>query len=126
MLRCLIVDDSEHFLGAARRMLEREGVSVVGVASSGAQAIERARALRPDVILVDVDLGPESGFDVVRRLTEDAAGSAARLILISSYPEADVAELAGASVAAGYLSKLRLSAAAIRAALERADERPPE
>jgi DNA-binding NarL/FixJ family response regulator len=126
MLRCLIVDDSEHFLGAARRMLEREGVSVVGVASSGAQAIERARALRPDVILVDVDLGPESGFDVVRRLAEDAAGSAARLILISSYPEADVAELAGASVAAGYLSKLRLSAAAIRAALERADERPPE
>jgi CheY-like chemotaxis protein len=67
-LRCLIVDDSPRFLEAARGLLEREGVSVVGVATSDAEALRRVAELRPDVTLVDIDLGGQSGFEVLRQL----------------------------------------------------------
>ena len=60
-LRCLLVDDNEAFLEAASLLLEREGLTVVGVASSIAEALRQARALRPDVILVDIGLGEEPG-----------------------------------------------------------------
>jgi predicted RecB family nuclease len=50
-LRCLLVDDNEAFLEAASLLLEREGLTVVGLASSIAEALRQARALRPDVIL---------------------------------------------------------------------------
>jgi CheY-like chemotaxis protein len=70
-LRCLIVDDNGAFLDAARLLLEREGVTVVGVASSIAEALRQARALLPDVSLVDIGLGEESGFDLARLLTQD-------------------------------------------------------
>jgi CheY-like chemotaxis protein len=71
-MRCLIVDDSPRFLEAARGLLVREGIVVVAVATNGADAIRRAAELGPDVILVDIDLGGQSGFDVVRRLTREA------------------------------------------------------
>ena len=71
-MRCLIVDDSPRFLEASRGLLEREGIVVVAVATNGADAIRRAAELGPDVILVDIDLGGQSGFDVVRRLTREA------------------------------------------------------
>jgi len=67
-LRCLIVDDSPRFLAAARGHLEREGIAVVGVASSLGQALQHAERLRPDVTLVDLDLGGESGLELARRL----------------------------------------------------------
>ena len=119
MLRCLIVDDSPRFLAAARGLLEREGVAVVGVASTGAEAVRRIEELRPDVTLVDIDLGGESGFEVVRWLHRDAGVAAARLILISTHAEEDYAELIAASPAAGFLSKTALGAGAIRDLLGR-------
>ena len=61
-LRYLLVDDSDAFLQAASVLLEREGMTVAGVASNSAEALQQARALRPDVILVDVGLGEESGL----------------------------------------------------------------
>jgi DNA-binding NarL/FixJ family response regulator len=118
VLRCLIVDDSPQFLAAARGLLEREGVAVVGVASTGAEALRRVAELRPDVTLVDIDLGGQSGFDVVRLLNRDADVAAARLILISTHAEDDYAELIAASPAAGFLPKTALSAAAIRDLLD--------
>ena len=71
-IRCLIVDDNKSFLEAARVLLEREGLTVAGVASTGAEALRQAETLRPDVVLVDISLGDESGFDLARRLVEDA------------------------------------------------------
>ena len=62
-LRYLIVDDSASFLAASRRLLEREGLNVVGVASTIRECLRRVSELGPDVILVDVDLGEDSGFD---------------------------------------------------------------
>lgn len=121
-LRLLIVDDNAHFLDAARGLLEREGITVVGVASTSAEALRRADELQPDVTLVDIDLGEESGFDLARRLTEAAAGEQSRVILISAYPEQDLAELIGASPAVGFLAKSRLSGSAIFDVLRRAGE----
>jgi DNA-binding NarL/FixJ family response regulator len=105
-LSCLIVDDNPEFLDAAKRLLEGQGMEIVGVASSGAEAAEQARALRPGLVLVDVKLGEENGFDVARQL-------AAPVILISTYAERDFADPIAESPALGFLSKSRLSARAI-------------
>lgn len=112
-IRCLIVDDNDSFLEAARDVLEREGLRVVGVASTGAEAVRRAEELRPDVALVDIALRDESGFDVARRLEGGPT-----VILISTRSEADFADLIAESPAAGFVPKSDLSARAIRRILE--------
>jgi CheY-like chemotaxis protein len=114
MLRCLIVDDSPRFLDAARGLLQRQGITVVGVASTGVEALQQAERLRPDVILVDIDLGGQSGFEVVRRLRRVANLARSRVILISTHAELDFADLIAASPAVGFLAKSALSAGAIR------------
>jgi DNA-binding NarL/FixJ family response regulator len=114
-LRCLIVDDSPRFLDAARGLLERQGVMVVGVASTGAEAVQRATELRPDVALLDIDLGGESGFDVARRLSREATLARTRMILISTHAEQDYTDLIAASPVVGFLPKSALSVDAIRA-----------
>jgi DNA-binding NarL/FixJ family response regulator len=113
ILRSLLVDDNDAFLEAASVLLEREGVTVVGVASNTAEALCQARALRPDVILVDIGLGDESGFDLAWLLARDSQGGRAEVILISSCAETDYAELIADSPAAGFLAKPELSARAI-------------
>ena len=113
-MRCLIVDDSPRFLDAARGLLERQGVNVVGVASTSAEALKRTTELRPDVTLVDIDLGGESGLELARRLYGQAGPATPPVILISTHAEQDYAELIAASPAVGFLPKTTLSAAAIR------------
>jgi CheY-like chemotaxis protein len=110
-LRCLLVDDNEAFLETASRLLEREGLTVVGVASSISEALRQAGMLRPDLILVDIGLGNESGFTLARLLASD--GQRADVILISTGAEADYAELIAESPAAGFLAKSELSASRI-------------
>ena len=114
----LIVDDNRPFLEAARVLLEREGMRVVGVAATSAQALRRAAELRPEVVLVDIALGPDSGFDVARRLTARGDGAAPAVILMSTYSEADFADLIAQSVARGFVPKQQLSADAIRAIVD--------
>ena len=117
-LRCLIVDDSRAFLDAASGLLEREGASVVGVASSSAEALDRCVALRPDVVLVDVDLGGESGIELAGRLAELAAP--ARVVLISTHAESELDELIRSSAAVGFLPKAVISRRRIAALLSAA------
>ena len=112
-MRCLIVDDSANFRDAASSMLERAGIEVVGVASNGADALTRFRQLRPDVTLVDVDLGVESGFDLVVQLCT-AITPAPAVILISTHSEQDFLDMIAASPAIGFLPKFALSPDAIR------------
>ena len=114
MFGVLIVDDSRLFLEAARVLLEREGLRVVGVAVTAAQALRRAVELRPEVILVDIMLGGESGFDLARRLSGHDRGGGAAVILISTYSEADFAISSPRAPATGFLPKGELSAHAIR------------
>jgi DNA-binding NarL/FixJ family response regulator len=106
-IRCLIVDDNEPFLDAARLLLEREGVPVLGVATTSAEALRLEAELQPDVVLVDIRLGDESGFDLARRLS-------GTVILISTHEQNEYAEKIAASPAAGFISKAQLSASALR------------
>jgi DNA-binding NarL/FixJ family response regulator len=112
-VRCLLVDDNDAFLEAASVLLQREGVTVVGVASSTAEALRQAPALRPDVILVDIGLGDECGFDLARLLARDSQGGNAEVIMMSARAETDYAELIAESPAAGFLAKSELSARGI-------------
>jgi DNA-binding NarL/FixJ family response regulator len=107
-VRCLIVDDSPGFRDAARDMLEGADFVVVGTAADAREAEQQARALRPDLALVDVDLGVDSGFDVAERLGEVA------VILTSTHDEQDFADLIAASPALGFLPKFALSPVAIK------------
>ena len=109
-LRCLLVDDNPRFLQLASALLEADGVSVVSVATSGEEAVERSRELRPDVALVDIDVGGDSGFVVASRLAE-AAGT--DVILMSAHAQDEFAELINASPAIGFLTKTDLRASAI-------------
>jgi DNA-binding NarL/FixJ family response regulator len=110
--RCLIVDDNGSFLEAASVLLERQGLTIAGVASTGADALQKAERLKPDVVLVDLMLGRESGFEVAHRLVEED-GRGPAVILISTHSEADFADLIAATRAAGFVSKSDLSAGAI-------------
>ena len=108
-LECLIVDDYQPFLKVVRAKLERQGMAVVGVAADGAEALRLARELSPDVALVDISLGEESGFDVAREISPYVRS----VILISSddyYEDDEYAELIAGSAAVGFLSKATLSA----------------
>jgi DNA-binding NarL/FixJ family response regulator len=113
-LRCLIIDDSPRFVTAARGLLEQQGIVVVGVASTGAEALQQAASLRPDVTLLDIDLGDESGFELVERLHRHAGGAPLPVIMISTHAEEDYADLIASSSAVGFLPKVDLSGNAIR------------
>jgi DNA-binding NarL/FixJ family response regulator len=114
-VRCLIVDDNAGFVAAARRLLQAEGLTVVGSASSGAEALDLVAQLHPDVTLVDIDLGTESGLDVVDTL--ERAGLPTPVILISAHSQDDFADPIAQSGAVGFVAKSQLSAATVRAAL---------
>jgi CheY-like chemotaxis protein len=121
----LIVDDNLQFLAVARRLLEGEGVTVVGVATTSADALRCANELSPDVTLVDIDLGEDSGLDLARELIEAAGGEGRRVILISAYPAQDLGDLVENSPAVGFLPKSQLSAKAILDLLERGGDANP-
>jgi CheY-like chemotaxis protein len=109
-LRCLLVDDSPHFLEAASRLLEGQGISIVGVASTTAEASMRIRELEPDVAIVDIHLNGESGFDLAWQL---AASTTTHTVLTSTRSESDFAELVAVTPALGFVSKNELSADAV-------------
>jgi DNA-binding NarL/FixJ family response regulator len=111
--RYLIVDDNRAFLDAAESLLKREGLDVVGVATTIEEALGQARELSPDVVLVDIMLGDESGFDLARLLVEDGSTRGPGVILISTQHESDFADLISESPALGFVPKSELSAHAI-------------
>ena len=113
-LSCLIVDDNPRFGDEARSLLEQEGISVVGLAGSGDEAVRLTEALAPDLALVDVGLGEESGFDVVRRLADELKEQAPAVIFISTYDEQEFSDRIAASSGLGFIAKARLSADSIR------------
>jgi DNA-binding NarL/FixJ family response regulator len=121
-IRCLLIDDSRHFLEAAGDLLERGGISVVGTASTGTEAVRRAEELRPELVLLDICLGGDCGLELARLLSEVAeaapsGGWRLAVILTSTHTEDDYAELIAGSAAVGFLSKPALSADAIKAML---------
>ena len=114
-MRYLIVDDSEEFLGSATRLLNSQGVEIVGVASSAGEALRLAEVLAPDVVLVDIELGDEDGFELTRKLATQWPST--RVVLISAYEREELGELIAESPAVGFMAKGALGAAAIEGLL---------
>src|SRR3954467_13742189 len=106
-LRCLIVDDNATFRGEMGGLLLEEGLDVVGGAGSVAEARGQIAELRPDVALIDIDLGGESGFELARQLREEQGQAPAPpLILISTHDGTEYADVIKASSAIGFLPKI--------------------
>jgi DNA-binding NarL/FixJ family response regulator len=114
VLHCLIVDDNQRFLDIARSSLERQGLEVVATATTIGEALREAAVHRPDVVLVDIALGRESGFELARLLVAEFPELHGRIVLISTRGEEDFADLIAASPVAGFLAKSLLSAVAVR------------
>ena len=120
-MRGLIVDDSDTFLTAASRLLESQGLEIVGTATSSVKALELAAESLPDIALVDVELGDEDGLAVAAELRSRSPET--RVVMISTYDRDQMQELIAASSAVGFLPKSRLSGDAVRALLD-GDQRP--
>ena len=120
--RCLIVDDNESFLEMAAAGLAGKDLDVVGTATTSAEALRQVAEQRPDVVLVDINLGEESGFELARMLVERFPRLASGVVLISTRAELDFGGLVKTSPAAGFVPKLQLSA---RAVLEVVASRSP-
>jgi CheY-like chemotaxis protein len=119
-LRCLIVDDNASFRNEMGGLLAEQGVEVAPGAASGTDALRRIAEHRPEVVLIDIDLREESGFDLARRVRADPVGTAPHVILISTHDETEYADLIEASPVLGFLAKTDLSAPVIRRMLRTA------
>ena len=111
----VIVDDHAGFRARARVLLVAAGYQVVGEAGDGESGVRAARVLRPEVVLLDVQLPDITGFEVARRIGEDPDPPA--IILISSRDAADYGGRIDRSGARGFIGKGELSAGALEAVL---------
>jgi two-component system response regulator EvgA len=111
----LIVDDHSSFRRAARRLLELHGYNVVGEAADGESALVAARELRPELVLLDVQLPGIDGFEVATRLT--ANGDSPAVVIVSSRDAEDYGDLVANSGARGFIAKDNLSDTALEAVL---------
>jgi DNA-binding NarL/FixJ family response regulator len=109
----LIVDDHPSFRASARMLLEAEGFDVVGEAEDGYEALRAVEELRPDVVLLDVQLPDIDGPEVARRLSA-ANGASPTIILTSSR---DIEDIGACNGVRGFIPKSELSGAALEALL---------
>ncbi len=108
--RVLIVDDHDAFRVAARALLEAEGFDVVGEAADGASALTAIAELRPDVVLLDIQLPDFDGFAVAEQLPADGPAvvltssrgiaSFRRRLAAADWPFVAKSELSGETLAA--------------------------
>ena len=113
----LVVDDHAGFRASARVLLQMEGFDVVGEAADGAEAVSAAERLRPDLVLLDVQLPDSEGFDVARELL--ARGFTGSIVMVSSRDESDYGDSVARSGALGFVPKAELSGERLRALLMR-------
>jgi DNA-binding NarL/FixJ family response regulator len=117
MRSVLIVDDHGPFRVVVRKMLERDGFSIVGEAADAGTALAAVRTLRPDVVLLDVNLPDEDGFAVCERLHE--LPDAPAVVLTSSHEPASFRRRLRTSRALGFIPKRNLTPGALATLLER-------
>jgi DNA-binding NarL/FixJ family response regulator len=114
--RVLIVDDHPSFRRFARKLLQAGGFDVVGEAADGSSAVEAARRLRPELVLLDVLLPDMSGFSVAEALTADS--SRPHIVLVSSRSASELGTALDESPARGFVTKSELTAAAVAALVD--------
>jgi two-component system nitrate/nitrite response regulator NarL len=115
-LRVLIVDDHAAFRSFARAVLNAEGFEVVGEAADGASALLSTAALRPDVVLLDVQLPDLDGFVVAERIA--GAPNAPKVVLTSTRAAAAYRRRLASGHAHGFIAKDDLSGAALMALVD--------
>jgi CheY-like chemotaxis protein len=113
----LIVDDHAEFRSLARELLEADGFEVLGEAADGASALAAAARLRPELVLLDIQLPDIDGFAVADRLAVGEAGGAPAVVLVSSRAASSYRRRLSASPAVGFIAKSELSGAALSALL---------
>jgi DNA-binding NarL/FixJ family response regulator len=119
--RVVVVDDHAGFRATARRLLEADGFEVIGEAADGPEGVAAARALRPDLLLVDVGLPTCDGFAVAVDVTGGPAGDLRpHVVLISSREPGAYAERVRTSPALGLIAKDELTGPRLRSLLARA------
>ena len=111
----LVIDDHGGFRATARRLLERDGWSVIGEAADGQTGLAAAASLEPDVVLLDIGLPDVDGFTVAERLATGAG--APSIVLISSRDPETYRERVRSSPAAGFVAKQDLDGTALRSLL---------
>ena len=112
----VIVDDHPSFRSSARMLLESDGFEVVGEAATGEEGVDVALEMRPDLVLLDVNLPDIDGFEVATRITADP--NPPSVILTSSRDSSDFGPLVEKSGALGFVPKSELSGAALEGLLE--------
>jgi DNA-binding NarL/FixJ family response regulator len=117
--RVLIVDDHDGFRVWARVLLEGAGYAVIGEAGDGMTAIQAARILSPEIVLLDVQLPDIDGFEVARRLCQRPGFPT--IVLTSTRDACDYAVRLEKSCALGFLSKEDLSVEALTRLLDGRD-----
>jgi DNA-binding NarL/FixJ family response regulator len=117
MRTILIVDDHPSFRATARTMLELEGYDVVGEAEDGAAALRAVEVLRPEIVLLDVQLPDIDGFEVTNRL-QALNGARPQVVLTSSRDGSDFGRLVEQSAALGFVPKSELCGDTLAALLE--------
>jgi DNA-binding NarL/FixJ family response regulator len=104
-VRVLIVDDQEPFRMAARMVVEiTDGFEVVGEAETGEDSVRMAEELRPDLVLMDVNLPGINGLDATRQILAQG-GDSVVVLLLSTYEEEEYAPRAAECGAAAYIPK---------------------
>ena len=114
--RVLVVDDHASFRRCASKLLSSEGYDVVGEAADGASALALAARLKPDLVLLDIQLPDIDGFAVAERLL--ASHPELQIVLVSSRDQSTYGPLIETSGALGFISKSELAGAALERLLE--------
>jgi len=113
LVQVLVVDDQAPFRDAARAVLARvQGFELAAEATSGEEAVELVERLRPEVVLMDINMGVMDGLEATRIITMNFPETF--VILVSTYTEADMPPAARTCGAAAYVNKDELSPRVIR------------
>lgn len=111
--RVVVIDDHPAFRNSARLLLEAEGYAVVGEAGDGATGVAAALELRPDVVLLDVQLPDGDGFEFAEQIASRLNGDSTHVVLVSSRDQSDFGKLLDDSPARGFISKSELTGRAL-------------